>query len=267
MNRASTLTFAAVAAAAATALLATRGSNVPIHLTIPPAPKGNMGSIRMLGQAAGLPPLLVQFLTFVAYGESRGNNLVGLGDPSRMPPWTETHQSWLAAGAPPFANAQQVARREATAAVKAYERNDFLHGCLPGRERFYTFGSGGWFGMLPPNGLAVFRGTTAACLHPWSVFEQPAAVVMAMGMMRRLQGWPQYQENPTPLGLRVGWVMPARMNDRDWIRDNREARYRSHAAAVGLPASFLTTKLPRVPAFNGAAMLAKLKAAEQSANA
>ena len=222
---------------------------------VPPSGPEQQGyaRIRELGVLAGLAPAYRDFLVFCAYGESRGNNLVGLGIPARYPPWTKTHADWLAKGKPAPSTAQS---NEAKAARTGYNNNKaWLAGCWP--EDFYTFGSGGWFGLLPSSGLAVFRNTALACQHPWSIFDPATSVIMAMGFIRRLRGWSQFKANPTMLALRVGWGAPSKMNDSAWLTERRQ-RYRTHASALGLPVSFLDQVPPALPAFDPVALMGKL---------
>jgi peptidoglycan hydrolase-like protein with peptidoglycan-binding domain len=208
--------------------------------------------IRRLAATAGLPEPYQNFLVFCAYGESRGNNLAGLGNPDAFPPWSATHRTWIAKGRPA---ATQKQAKEARAAVTGYRRNTWMHGCWP--EPFYTFGSGGWFGLLPSSGLAVFRNTSLACQHPWSVFDGPSSVVMAMGMIGRLRRWPQFKANPTVHALRVGFGAPGEMNNATWL-DQRHAHYVVHLKKVGLSATFLDEVLPALPSFDPVVLMRRL---------
>ena len=204
-----------------------------------PPSRGGLAKLRALCSAAGLDEEWTQFLSFVSYGESGWNNLVGLGNPSLFP-----------ASAKPNRKASAEAQaNEAAAAVKAYERN---------KERFvscghpavhYQFGSGGWFGLLPANGLAKLDGTSLVCLSPFAVFDPPASIAMALGFARALMGWDGFKARPTHLNLRIGWGNPSAMGDAA-ILSAKRVRYEKHRKAVGLPAGWLDAEIPSRPPSN-----------------
>lgn len=150
---------------------------------------------------AGLSDDWIAFFEAVAANESGFNNLVGLGNSSLFPSFAQPNTK-----ASIFAQ-----EREYQAAVIAYERNaDRFQECgYPVSE--YTFGSGGWFGMLPSNALAAFFGTPYQCLRPGFVFSPGGSVVMAVEMARRLMRWDSWESTPTFANLRVGWGNPASM--------------------------------------------------------
>ncbi len=213
-----------------------------------------IADLKELARAANLPEEYVGFLMLVAIGESRGNNLVGLGNPAQMPPWTKTHKTWLAKDRPARSSRQ---RNEANAARRSYDRQRrrWLPDCWP--ESGYTFGSGGWFGQIPGNALAGFRGTDLECQHPFSVFDPATSVVMAIAMIKRLRGWSGFREDPTILNLRVGWGNPGSMGNASILASKR-AGFVEDAQEVGLPASFLDERLPVLSDFDPVTLLIAL---------
>ena len=97
------------------------------------------------------------------------------------------------------------------------------------RERFagcgypasaYTFGSGGWFGMLPANALAQL-GDAHRCMPPSSVFDPRVSMAMAVGFARGLMRWKAYERMPTWLNLRAMWGWPAKGGDLSYLAKAR----------------------------------------------
>jgi hypothetical protein len=216
--------------------------------------KRGISDLRKLCASAGLAEDWTNFFALVAYGESGGNNTVGLGDPSIYPPWTKTHLEWVSAGKPALSHLQ---RNEANAAVVAYNRAR-EQGWLPATcwpRVGYVFGSGGWFGLLPANALAAYRETDLVCQHPFTVFDGPGSLVMAIALARRLRQWKQW--DGTVLSLRAGWGNPSAMNSADWLA-SRRPRFAKHCTALGLPESFLEQQLGPIPAFNYPELLYRL---------
>jgi hypothetical protein len=186
--------------------------------------KGGLSNIRQLAIAAGAPPEWQDFFVLVARGESGGNNLVGLGHAKDFPPFAKRNNS----------------DSEAKAAAAAFKNHPELNGCWP--AGLYGFGSGGWFGLLPAYGLAAFEDDAELkCLHPWSVFDGPLSIVMAVKFARRLSQWKTW--DGTVLGLRVGWGDPSAMGSSSKVEAKR-AKFVEDCLEVGLPASFLDEKLP-----------------------
>jgi hypothetical protein len=233
--------LAALAAAALLAGGASAGGSAPPGTEISSA---GFAEIRRLSREVGLSKDYEDFLVLTAYGESRGNNLVGLGNPARFPPWTRTYERWVEQGRPALTSAQ---RREAKRAEEGYDARPWLHGCWP--RIVYTFGSGGLFAMLPSTALAAYRGTELQCQHPWTVFDAPTSFVMALATIVRLQRWSQWKENPTILALRVGWGLPRNMNDSAVLADRRK-RYTEHCKAVGIHPSLLDRRPTPLPTFD-----------------
>lgn len=211
--------FALLLALAAALAISMKGEKMPIT-----PDKGGLARVRQLAIAAGAPKPWQDFFVLVARGESGGNNLVGLGHAQDFPPFAQRNES----------------EAEATAAKKAYKGHPKLHGCWP--DGLYEFGSGGYFGLLPAYGLAAFEDDpTLKCLHPWSVFDGPLSMVMAIKFARRLTQWSSW--DGTVLSLRVGWGNPSAMDSEATLAEKRD-RFTKHVIDAGLPASFLDAKLP-----------------------
>jgi hypothetical protein len=185
-----------------------------------------LSSVRQHAILVGAPKPWQDFFILVAQGESGGNNLVGLGVQTDAPPYV--HMNYSTA--------------EAAAAGRAYDRNaEHFTNCWP--QGAYEFGSGGWFGLLPANALVAFKTDgELRCLHPWSVFDTKIAMIMAAWFARRLTGWSNW--DGTVLSLRVGWGAPEKMGDQEYLEQKR-SKFEEDCRQVGLPESFLDTKLAR----------------------
>lgn len=208
-----------------------------------------MQDVKRLAAQAGLDEDYQNFLVFVAFGESRGNNLVGLGDPALFPPWTVTHTKWVNNGRPVLSDAQ---RNEARAATKGYDNSPHLHGCWP--RSGYVFGSGGWFGFLPSTALSRLRNTELRCQHPFTVFDPASSIVYAMLNIRGLQQRGDWDRSPKNVwALRVGWGLPSAMDDPTRLAQRRK-KYENHLRALGIPTSFLDKKLPPLGSFDPVAL-------------
>lgn len=213
------------------------GGGASASVEIPPAAQSNAGKRELWAMLESLPMLddvQRKFLILVARGESGWNPLVGLGDPALFPPGTKPNTKASAA-------AQE---GEARAARVAYDRHaDYFAGCDAGERAAYSFGSGGWFGMLPANGLWQLRDTPLGCWPPRAVFEPARAITMAVAFARALQGWDGFQANPTVGNLRAGWGLPTSMGTN--VAADRLAKYRRHARESGLPESFIDEPIAR----------------------
>lgn len=142
---------------------------------------------------------------------------------------------------------------EAKAAGVAYDRHADLFGTCPYPRSAWSFGSGGWFGMLPANGAYHLR-ETFPCLDPIYVFDPAMSIVAAIAFARALQGWDAFQANPTVAALRAGWGNPG------WMASpppDKVVKWRGHATSSGLPADFLERTIKRFPS-NSAAIYAAL---------
>ncbi|MCX4239646.1 hypothetical protein [Paraliomyxa miuraensis] len=186
-----------------------------------------IAAVRGLAAEAGLPPAWGDFFALVAWRESKGNP-----------------------------QAVNDSASEAAAAAKAFDRNRGRYEGCGHPDAAYIFGSGGWFGMLPANGLAQL-GEELYCLPPSSVLEPRVALAMAVGFARGLMRWDGFGKVPTWLNLRAMWGAPAKGGDAAYLASKR-ASYVQDAAAVGLPASWLDGRPPPL-SVTGAEVLERLQ--------
>jgi hypothetical protein len=145
--------------------------------------------------AMGLPQPWALFFAAVAHHESRWNSAVGRGIEIGAPPGVKINHS----------------TGEAAAAAVAYQRNEHLFSECGHPKSHYLFGSGGWFGMLPGNGLYAFRGTPSICLSPWAVFHPHASIAMAIGYAQRLMRYDAFEADRSWINLNRGWAAPSKM--------------------------------------------------------
>ena len=252
------LPYVLIAAAAAFAMAAAgprrrRGHRVTNGITPRPTPgpvpdmpeplAGGQADIRYLGEWAFLDDEWIIFLEATAAGESNFNNFVGLGNPALFPDWAQ----------PNTAAAEAKQKREAAAAVTAYERNKYLADC-PWPKTRYTFGSGGWFGALPANAVAAFKGTRYECIDPWSVFDPVPSIVEIIEYCRRIMRWDNFKPNPTWLNLRVGVGNPSSMNKPDKL-DRMEEKMGDKLLELGYPESFMYRTVTPLPTDDPADLL------------
>lgn len=187
-----------------------------------------IAAVRGLAAEADLPAAWGDFFALVAWRESKGN--------------------------PKAVNDSE---GEAEAAATAYERNQERYEGCGHPESAYTWGSGGWFGILPANGLAQL-GDELQCLPPSSVLEPRAAMAMAVGMARGLMRWDRFAKVPTWLNLRAMWGWPAKGGDAAYLAAARP-EFAKDAAAVGLPKSWLDGRPPPLEV-SAAEVLERLRA-------
>lgn len=207
-----------------------------------------LADMRAMLARSGLTVDWQTFLMATAGGESNWYSNVGLGPnnhPGR-PPWLRPSKA--------SANVQNA---EARAAAKAYDRRaSMFAGCTWPRDR-YVFGSGGWFGMLPTNGLYAFRGTSLVCTDPWAVADPAWSIVMAVDFARRTM----QNRNPTSwLALRTGWGWPARTNNaqqQDKVMNKRRG-LGYQLDRLGVPRSWAQGKPTPLPPRDPAGLYARL---------
>jgi hypothetical protein len=145
-------------------------------------------------------------------------------------------------------------KSEATAAARAYARNapkmpDLVAGTKP---EDWTWGSGGWFGFLPANGVFRFKDQGAAVgeISPMDVFDPWRSTVMLLVYASRLTNWSNFRDLETKdqnaYALKRGFASPTLMDD---VTGNARADI-SHkhvdqaVRALGIPASWASEPVP-----------------------
>jgi hypothetical protein len=214
--------------------------------TQPPMPQpmsAGQDDLRYLAEWAFLDDSWITFLEINAKNESGFNTFRGLGIPSMFPDWAQ----------PNLSASKNVQDKEAAAARKVYNRNTYLHSC-PYNAARYSFGSGGWFGLLPASGVYAFKGSRYECIDPWSVFDPPAALVMAIEYARRTMRRQAFKDNPTWLTLRVGWGSPSNMGKQS-AHDRVADQMRRHLGDLGYPLDFIHQPVTPLPEDNPADLL------------
>ena len=217
-------------AAGAVVLAASRSTQAaPRPSSLDAEGASQVAAVRGLAAEVGLPDAWGDFFALVAWRESKGNP-----------------------------NAINDSASEAEAATTAYERNRGRYASWGHPDSAYTFGSGGWFGILPANGLAQL-GEAFECLPPASVFQPREALAMAVGFARGLMRWKKFQRVPTWLNLRAMWGWPAKGGDPQRLAAVRR-KFTNDAADVGLPAAWLDQRPSPLP-MTGAEVLHRLQVA------
>lgn len=244
--------FPIAAAAVLLGLVAGAGSGVSGGFGERPSSAG-LDELDAAMAAAGLPDDWQVFLAATAYGESRWHSDVALGPnnhPGR-PPWLRQSR----AGA-------KLQQAEAKAAAGAYDHNRAKFASSPFPEAHYTFGSAGYFGMLPAYGIINgFRATpeVIARIDPWDIADPAVAVVMAVGFARGLMAWKQFaQGGGTWLTLRVGWGRPASMKG---ARRNARVRkiFAAHLHELGVDPSFMDRRVSPLDVPKGIFLLDRIE--------
>jgi hypothetical protein len=196
--------------------------------------------IANLGGAAGLDSDWIKFFQATANNESGFTSNVVLGDPNHYPVGSKASGATSSIG-PGEAAASR------TAYARAAEQGRFT-GC-PWPKSFYTYGSGGWFGMIVSNAWAAYDDTSLRCRHPWYMLHPVDQIVTAIEIARRLKGWKTFKAQPTWLNLRVGWASPSGMNKSSVVATQR-SRFSEDVQAVGLPVSWMDKKVTALPGKN-----------------
>lgn len=183
--------------------------------------------VRELAFQVGAPPAWADMFALIARGESGGNPNKMLGIKLGAPTWAQGGGS------------SSVEKKEAKAARAVFDTGTKHVKACAWPTDDYCFGSGGLYAMLPMSGIKAFWGTTLECLHPWSVFDEKIGTIMAAHFARRLQLRGGYKG--TVWSLRRGWGLPGGMASAP---ADKLAKWRGHCQDIGLPPSFLDTKLP-----------------------
>lgn len=196
--------------------------------------------IANLGSAAGLDSDWVKFFQATANNESGFTSNVVLGDPNHYPIGSKASGATASVG-PGEAAASR------TAYKRAEEQGRFT-GC-PWPKTMYTYGAGGWFGMMVSNAWAAYDDTSLRCRHPWYMLHPVDQIVTAIEIARRLKGWSSFKAQPTWLNLRVGWASPSGMNKPSVLAEQRR-RFSEDVQVVGLPVSWMDQKVTQLPSKN-----------------
>lgn len=204
-----------------------RDPDVPVHAATGTFAE-RAANVRRLAFQVGAPPAWADMLALIARGESGGSPNRMLGIKLGAPTWAQGGGS------------SAVEKNEAAAAKSVFESGrKQVSGC-GWADNLYTFGSGGLYALLPMSGLKAFwTDPMLRCLHPWSIFDEKIATIMAAHFARRLQLRSGYKG--TVWSLRRGWGIPGGMSSAP---EAKLAKWRGHAQDIGLPPSFLDTKLP-----------------------
>lgn len=195
---------------------------------------GGQRRLRELLQLLPLDDTQRSALVLVARGESGFNPLVGLGIPALFPPGTQ----------PNLKASAKLQAAEARAARRLYQRNAGLFAACGHPADAYSFGSGGWCGLLPASGLAQLAGTPLVCWAPSSIFDERRGLLLAVLYARALQGWAGFKKIPTVATLRRGWGLPSAMGEP--IPEKKRAKFQRHANEIGEP-QLLDREVKRFP--------------------
>jgi len=142
--------------------------------------------------------------------------------------------------------AANLSATEASASAKMYNRNRAKLLDCPWPASAFTWGSGGYFGMMPT--LAVLHlPPDLRCVDPSAaVFVEGLNIAAAVDNARSLLGWSNYKTSPSYLNLRAGWGWPAKMGDPAFLAE-KLPRYQEHARRARVAESLLG----KVPALAG----------------
>lgn len=217
---------------------------------------GGLDSVWAWGQwveAAGALPGFAAFATAAAQGESRGNNLTGLGESQGILPSNVELNSGT-----------NLSQREADASCAGWEgaRSRGFYQNNTYDWRYWCFGSGGWFGLLPSTGLSA-GGTQGpfADASPFVVFDPIPSMVMMADFVKRVVKGPSFQNLPygeqTWLAVRRGMAASSLIGDyaEEKTRSTQvRERLEDALVAVDIDPDFMWTR-PEVGEYPGAANL------------
>lgn len=207
-----------------------------------PVFSGTSGANEMakLCQMHGLDENWTRFFLATAAGESRFTSNVVLGNPSKYPRGSKPSPVTKSHGPGEYA-ASKVAYKRAKDAGR-------FKGC-PWPASAYTFGSGGWWAMIPSNAWAAYAGTELHCRHPWYMLHPVDQVVTGTEYARRIMGWPSFKSNPTWLQMRIGWASPSGMSSQA-AYDRMEGRFPQYLQELGIPSGWMYNKVTSLPKFD-----------------
>lgn len=136
---------------------------------------------------------------------------------------------------------------EAAAARALYEapQNAWLRDCGNPAE-WYSWGSGGWYGMLPASAMRAFSGTPLACEDPRRVLADPLlSTAAALGYAQRLMGWKAWRRSDKSWrALNRGWAAPGKM---DQPLEGTDKRWERALRALGVPSSWGRSGIDQLP--------------------
>lgn len=225
-----------IALAVGALYLLTKGSDDGESEALPPPENEGQETIRALSQAAGLDASWTKFLEAAAAGESGFNNLVARGVQNGAPSWAKV----------------VVKQKDADKAMVAYERNEEKYqGCGWSASR-YAFGSGGWWQLLPANGLAAFWGTSEQCMDPWAVFDPAPSMTMILHYLKRIQSYSKFKAVPTWGNLRVGMRSVSYLGREDELERQRTGTNKlgDRLEQLGYDRSFVDESVTPMPSFD-----------------
>lgn len=145
------------------------------------------------------------------------------------------------------AGVRRVMGTDGPGAVSNFNRNRELYSDCPWPESRYTFGSGGWYGLIPSIGLHEFRKSPYQCLDPWSVFMPYPATIMAIGYARRSMRRDSFKKDPTWLNLNRSWKAPSNMGSPQAGSDKR---FRRALRAMGVAESWADQRVANLGPWN-----------------
>jgi len=199
-----------------------------------------LNSIAHLCKMSGLDDDWTSFFLATAAGESRFTSNVVLGNPKKYPK-----------GSKPSPVTKSYGAGEAAAALRAYNRAKEagrLSGCRWPASA-YTFGSGGWFAMIPANAWAGYEGTALKCRHPWYMLHPVDQIITGTELARRLMGWASFKSKPNWLQLRTGWSNPSGMSSQESY-DRMEGRFPKYLNELNIPSSWMYKNVTSLPSKN-----------------
>ena len=200
-----------------------------------PVYQGQDGAF-MLEQLLGAAQLDKQWKRLfkaIGRGESGFDSNVVLGDPRLYP-----------AGSQASKLTDKLGPGEARGARKAYERGfeqGRYEGC-PWDGDAFSWGSGGWFGMLPANAWYAYLTTGLRCRHPHYLLHPVDQLVVGVDFARRLMRWSAFKNNPRWLTLRVGWGNPSAMDDPQ-AHERVGLKFSKHLQAEGVDPAWMNEEV------------------------
>jgi len=217
----------------------------------PPQPSSpGMRGVRDQAQRVvdlGAPDWFVDMALLQAASESRGNNLVGLGVPYLFPRWAE----------PNLKASENLQRGETEAAENIFARNREKYDQSPYPQEMWTFGSGGYYGLLPGSALGWSRDATdmnralrPGLVHPYDVFDPFRSTVYYAAYVRGIMRNNAYQNLPpqhqNAYAIKRGGAALSLISDYQESKDRSKKireRMDSRATFAGVSPAFLTKRL------------------------